>query len=79
MYKTLKIDLFTRYNFCEKYFFPRSIFIDIKFKNLLKTLFVIFYLNNQICGSFHCHIRNQRLKACGYSKFQINRRFLKIL
>ena len=36
---TLKIDLFIRYNFCEKYFFPRSIFIDIKWINLLKTFF----------------------------------------
>ena len=30
MHRTLKIDLFIRHNFCEKYFFLRSIFIDIK-------------------------------------------------
>ena len=30
MYGTLKMDLFIRYNFYGKYFFPRSIFIDIK-------------------------------------------------
>ena len=33
MYEILKIDLFNRYNFFRKYFFPRSIFIDIKWKN----------------------------------------------
>ena len=30
MYGTLRIDLFIRCNFCGKYFFSRSIFIDIK-------------------------------------------------
>ena len=30
MYETLKIYLFIFYNCCRKYFFPRSIFIDIK-------------------------------------------------
>ena len=39
MSSTLKIDLFIRYNFCTKYFCPRSIFIDIKWKNFLKTFF----------------------------------------
>ena len=44
MYRTLKIDLFIRYNFCWKYFFPRSIFIDIRWKNLLKTFFLVLTL-----------------------------------
>ena len=39
MYKTLKIDLFIGYNFCRKYFFPRSIFIVRKWKKLLKNIF----------------------------------------
>ena len=71
---TLKIDLFIRYNFCRKYLFPRSIFIDITWKNLLKTFFLCFDLENKICGYFYHHIRNQRLKIREYSKFQINRR-----
>ena len=57
-----KIDLFIRYNFCRKYFFPRSMFIIIKCKNLLKTFLFSFDLKNQICGYFHHHIRNQHLK-----------------
>ena len=59
---TLKIDFFIHYYFCKKYFFSRSIFIDIKSKNLLKIFFFSFELENQICGYFHNHIRNQRLK-----------------
>ena len=39
MYRTFNIDLFIRYNLCQKYLFPRSIFIDIKWKNLSKTFF----------------------------------------
>ena len=35
MYRTLKIDLFIRYNFCENNFFPRLIFIDIKYVGLV--------------------------------------------
>ena len=50
MYRTLNIDIFIRYNFCGQYFFPRSIFIDIKWKNFLKTFFFNFDLENQICG-----------------------------
>ena len=69
---TWKIDLFIRYNLCWKNYFPRSIFIDIKWKNLLKTFFCCFDLKNQICGYFHHHIRNQRLKIRGYSEFKIN-------
>ena len=74
MYRTLNIYLFIRYNFCKLYFLSRSTFIDIKWKNLLKTFVFSFDLENQICGYFHHHIRNQRLKICGYSEFQINRR-----
>ena len=70
MYGTLKIDLFIRYNFCKTYFFPRSIFNDIKWKNLLKTFFISFDLENQICGYFYHHIRNKRLKIRWYSEFQ---------
>ena len=44
MYGILKIDLFIRYNCCTEYFFPRSIFIDIKWKNLLKTFFFKFLI-----------------------------------
>ena len=65
----LKIDLFIRYNFCRKCFFSRSIFIDIKWKNLLKTFFFSFELENQICGYFHHHIRNSRLEKRVYSDF----------
>ena len=75
MCKTLKIDIFILYNFCRKYFFTRSIFIDIIWqKNLLKTLFLSFDLKNKICGYFHHDIRNQRLKIHGYSEFHINQR-----
>ena len=74
MNETLKIDLFVLYIFCGEYFFPRSIFIDIKWKNLLKTLFFSFDLENKIFGYFHYHIRNECLKVYGYSNFQINRR-----
>ena len=38
---TLKIDLSIHYNFCVEYFFPRSIFIDIKYKKWLWTLFFV--------------------------------------
>ena len=44
MYRTLKIYLCIPYNFCEDYFFPRSIFIDIKWNNLLKTFFLVLTL-----------------------------------
>ena len=71
MYWTSKIDLFIRHNFCEKYFFPRSMFIDIKCKNLLKTFLFSFDLENQICGYFHHHIRNQRLKKVGIVSFKL--------
>ena len=74
MRETLKIDLFIHYNFCKKYFFPISIFIDIKWKNLLKTFFLSFHPENKILGYFHYLIRNQCLKIRGYSEFQINRR-----
>ena len=73
MYRTLKINLSICYNFCKKYFFPGSIFIHIKWKNLLKTFFISFDLENQICRYVHHHIRNQRLKIHEYSEFQINR------
>ena len=56
MCATLKIDVFIHYNFCRKYFIPRSIFIVIKWKNLLKTFFFLsFYLKNQIFRSYHIH------------------------
>ena len=75
MCRTSKIDLFILHNFCRNYFFSRSIFIDIKWKNLLKTFFFSnFVLENQICGYFHHRIRNQRLKISEYSEFRINRR-----
>ena len=73
MYSTLKIDLFIRYNFSRKYFFARSIFIEIKYKNLLKTFFYVFDLENQIRGYFYHYICNQRPKIRGYGEFQINR------
>ena len=69
MYGTLEIDLFIRYNFCRKYFSARSAFMDIERKNLLKTFFLSFYLENQICGYFYHHICNQLLKIRGYSQF----------
>ena len=48
---TLKIDLFIRYHFCGKYFFPRTIFIDIKLKkNLLKTFFLVLTLKIKFAG-----------------------------
>ena len=52
MYKTLKIDLFIRNNFCTIYFFPRSVFIDIKLKNLLKTFFLVLSLKIKFAGIF---------------------------
>ena len=52
MCKTLKTDLFIRYNFCKKYFFPRSIFVDIKWKNLLKTFFLVLTLKIKFSGIF---------------------------
>ena len=68
---TLQIDIFIRYSFCKIYFFPRSIIINIKWKNLLKTFFFSFDLKNQICGYFY-HIRNQRFKIHRYNEFQNN-------
>ena len=44
---TVKKDLFSHYNFCGKYFFPRWIFIDIKLKYSLK-IFFSFVFKNQI-------------------------------
>ena len=38
---TWKIDLFIRYNFCRKCFFPRLIFNDRKWKNFFKTFFLV--------------------------------------
>ena len=53
MYGTSKIDLFIRYNLCRKYFFPRSIFIDIKWKKLSKTFFfLVFTLKIKFAGFF---------------------------
>ena len=74
MYGISKIDFFIHYNFCKKYFLPRSIFINIKLKDLLKTFFFSFDLENKICVYFHHHIRNQCFKIRWYSEFQINRR-----
>ena len=39
----LKIDIFIRYKFCGKYFFPKSIFIDMKWKNLLENYYFYFW------------------------------------
>ena len=72
MHGASKIDLVIGYNFCRKYFFPRSIFIDIKRENLLKIIFFSFDLGNQICGYSHFHIRHMCLKIRGYDEFQIN-------
>ena len=74
MCTTLKIDLSIRYNYCRECFFPRSIFISKNEKSVLKTFFFSLDIENQICGYFHHHIRNQRFKIRGYSEFQINRR-----
>ena len=43
-------------------------------KKLVKNIFSFFDLENQICGYFHHHIRNQRLKIRRYSESDINRR-----
>ena len=39
--ESLKIDLFIRCNFCRNYFFPRLIFIYIKWKKFLKNIFFL--------------------------------------
>ena len=73
MYGILKIGPLNRYTFCEKYFFPISIFIDIKFKKIFKNTFFRFDLENQIYGYFHHHIRNKCLKTRKYGEFNGNR------
>ena len=52
MCRTLKIDLFICYNFHRQYFFPGSIFINIKWKNLLKTFFLVLTLKIKFPGIF---------------------------
>ena len=47
-----------------------------KMKKLVKNIFFLFDLESKICGYFHHHIRNQRLKIRRYSKFQINWRYV---
>ena len=74
MYKALKIYLFIRYNFCSKYFVPRSIFMDIKWKNLLKKCLWVLTLKIEFAGIFIIIFRNQRLKIRGYSEFYGNRK-----
>ena len=43
-------------------------------KKHVKNIFFSFDFENQICGYFDHHFRNQCLKIREYSEFQINRR-----
>ena len=49
---TLKIDLFIYYNFCCEYFFPISLFIDIKRENLLNKFFLVLALTIKFARIF---------------------------
>ena len=52
MPEILKIDLFIGYNFCSTYFFPRSIFIDMKWKKLIKNIFFFLTLKIKFASIF---------------------------
>ena len=68
MYTILKIDLLICYNFCRKYLFPRSIIIDIKRKNLLKTFFFSYDLENPLIFGllFMNYLPIPNFTSCGY-------------
>ena len=70
---TLKINIFIRYNFCGKYFFPRSIFTDINGITCYKHFFLVLTLEIKFSGIFIIIFVISALKYVGIVSFILMR------